>query len=85
MQKKGEGRHMIQTTLELDFPTKQATCKNIKKHARAQFTLDWTPTTVAKIGDCIRHDFQTNLQTDMWKYMGVNMGYTTWAQHQARL
>lgn len=85
MQKRGEGRHVSQTSIKLGFPTKHALWKTTKKHARTQFTADWTPTTIAKIGDCIHHDFQTGLQTDMHKSMGVNLGCTTWAQQQARL
>ncbi len=71
--------------IELGFPTKHAPWKTTKKHARAQFTTYWTPTTVAEIGDHIHHDFQAGLQTYMHKYVGVNLGYTTWAQQQARL
>ncbi len=44
--------------------------KIIKKHARTQFTANWTPTTIVEIGDCIHHDFQASLQTDLCKYMG---------------
>ncbi len=53
--------------------------------ARKQFTIAWTLATIAEMGDHFHHDFQVGIPIDPHKYMGVNLGYITWAQQQARL
>jgi hypothetical protein len=37
------------------------------------------------VGDCFHHDFQVGFWTDMCKYIGGDLGCTTWVQQQARM
>ncbi len=56
---------------KLGFTTKQTTQKIAENHVRAQFIAAWILTIIAKMGDHFHHDFQTCLQVDPCKYMGV--------------
>jgi len=58
----------------------QTTQKIVENHARARFTTTWTLISIVEMGDCFHHDFQVGLQVDLCKNMGLNLGYTTWAQ-----
>ncbi len=71
----------VKRIVELEFATTCATWKTVEKGVRAQFTIAWTLVVIAKMGDCFHHDFQTCLQIDPHKYMGMNLGCATWA-HQ---
>jgi hypothetical protein len=45
----------------------------------------WVPTIVVEVGDHFHRDFQIGFQAKPCKYIGVNMGYTTWVQQYTRL
>jgi hypothetical protein len=50
----------------------------VEKRARTQFPATWTPTTIKEVGDRFHQNFQASLQADPRKYMGVNLGCTSW-------
>ncbi len=81
--KEKENRQAKQT-IELGSTTKWVAQKNDEKHARTQFIAAWTPTTIVEVGECFHHDFQVGLWASN-KYMGVNLGCTTWVQQHVRL
>ncbi len=77
--KKKEKRWTKQAT-ELGSTTKQIARKIDEKRAKAQFIAASTLATIVEMGDCFHHDFQIGGWANSHKYMGVNLGFTTWAQ-----
>jgi hypothetical protein len=64
----------------LGIVANRANIKILEKHARAQFTTTWTPIAINKVGDKFHQNFQVGLQVNPHRYMGVNLGCTTWVQ-----
>ncbi len=54
--------------------------KIVKNRVRGKFHANWTPIDVKKVGDRFHKNFQTCLRIDQCKYMGANLGCTTWVQ-----
>lgn len=75
----------VKRIVELECATECATWKTVEKGARAQFTIAWTLAVVTEMGDYFHHDFQTCLQIVPHKYMGMNLGCTTWAHQQSKM
>jgi hypothetical protein len=66
--------------MDLGIVANKTTIRIIEKHTRTQFSAPWTLTIIKEIGDSFHHKFQAGLQTDLHRYMGANLGCTTWVQ-----
>ncbi len=56
----------------------------VGKHVKTQFITTWTLIIIKEVGDKFHKNFQTCLQIDPCKYMGANLGCTTWVQQQVK-
>lgn len=79
-QNKGKGRQRAKRVIELGSIVEWATQKIVEECLKTWFIVTWTPTTIPKVGEHFQYDFQTCFQTNLCKYMGVNLGCTTWVQ-----
>jgi hypothetical protein len=66
--------------MDLEIVVDKTTIKIIEKHTRTQYSGPWSLTIIKEVGDRFHHNFQVSLQTDLHRYMGANLGCTTWVQ-----
>jgi hypothetical protein len=66
--------------MDLGIVANKTTIRIIEKHTKTQFNAPWTSTIIKEVGDRFHHNFQVGLQTYLNRYMGANLGCTTWVQ-----
>jgi len=64
----------------LGIVANRANIRILEKHARTQFTTTWIPIAINKVDDKFHQNFQVGLQVNPHRYMGGNLGCTTWVQ-----